>query len=141
MGGSHYVGFKAPSSLASSVTYTVPSTNTNGVLTNTSGTLSWDPISSVTPWVRFTYTAGVPTILDSDGIASLTDNNVGDTVIVFSSSLPDANYAVVTGCGNASGTPITSVQTVNIQTGQFRILAHVNTTTTDIQTVSAAVIR
>lgn len=41
--GSNLITLKAPDIIGTSATYTLPSTNTNGVLTNTAGTLSWEP--------------------------------------------------------------------------------------------------
>ncbi|KKR79693.1 MAG: hypothetical protein UU24_C0004G0031, partial [Candidatus Nomurabacteria bacterium GW2011_GWA2_40_9] len=38
---SHYVGFQAPATVGTSLIWTLPADNVNGVLTNTNGTLTW----------------------------------------------------------------------------------------------------
>lgn len=40
-GNSNYIAFKAPTSFGVNMTYTLPTNQNNGVLTNTGGTLSW----------------------------------------------------------------------------------------------------
>lgn len=45
-------------------------------------------------WVNFNGT-GTPAIRASANVASITDNDVGDYTINFTTAMPDANYSVV----------------------------------------------
>ena len=49
----------------------------------------------VRAWVSFDASSGTPTIQASGNISSITDNGTGQFVFNFTSSFPDANYAVV----------------------------------------------
>lgn len=64
---------------------------------------SWEEIvsSPVKAWCLFDGTAGTPTVIAGDNVASITDNGTGDYTINFTTALSSANYAVF---GNAQGT-------------------------------------
>ena len=47
-------------------------------------------------WVNFNGT-GTPAIRASGNVSSITDNNTGNYTVNFTTALPDANYAVVSG--------------------------------------------
>ena len=55
-----------------------------------------EQVGRLRAWVRFDSSSGTPTIQASGNVSSITDNAVGDYTIVFSSAMPDANYAI---CG------------------------------------------
>jgi hypothetical protein len=51
-GGTHYVGFKNPATIAANITWTLPNTDSTGtqaLVSNGAGTLSWATFSAVTP--------------------------------------------------------------------------------------------
>jgi hypothetical protein len=45
-------------------------------------------------WVKFTTPSGVPTIVGSGNVSSLTDGGAGITTVNFTNAMPDSNYAV-----------------------------------------------
>jgi hypothetical protein len=53
-------------------------------------------------WIRFTVTAGTPSIAASGNVTSITDNGAGDYTFNFTSAMPDTNYAFV-GLGTSGG--------------------------------------
>jgi hypothetical protein len=44
-------------------------------------------------WAYCQYTAGVPSVTSGFNVASITDTGVGDAKLVFTTALPNANYA------------------------------------------------
>jgi hypothetical protein len=52
------------------------------------------PLYAARAWVNFNGT-GTPAIRASGNVTSITDNNVGDYTINFTTAMPDANYSVV----------------------------------------------
>jgi hypothetical protein len=95
--GSNYVALKAPDTIASNLTLTLPSADgTSGQVlqTNGSGVLSFSSVSTeVKSWINFDGT-GTPSIRASKNVSSITDHGTGDYTINFTTSLTDANYAV-----------------------------------------------
>jgi hypothetical protein len=45
-------------------------------------------------WVKFTTPSGVPTVVGSGNVSSLTDGGTGITTVNFTNAMPDSNYAV-----------------------------------------------
>lgn len=66
---------------------------------------------SVSAWLTFVFTAGVPTILDSFNISSLTDNGVGDMTANFSVSFANSDFAVACALNKGTGSEGTQVAT------------------------------
>jgi hypothetical protein len=95
--GSNYVAIKAPDTIASNLTLTLPSADgTSGQVlqTNGSGVLSFSSGSSqVKAWVNFDGT-GTPAIRESLNVSSITDHGVGEYTVNFTTAISDANYAV-----------------------------------------------
>jgi hypothetical protein len=54
-------------------------------------------------WVNFDGT-GTVAIRASGNVSSITDNGTGNYTVNFTTAMPDANYCVVSGVGNFSGT-------------------------------------
>ena len=50
-------------------------------------------------WVNFNGT-GTVAIRASGNVSSITDNGTGDYTINFTNTMPDANYALMSGCGD-----------------------------------------
>lgn len=46
-------------------------------------------------WALVTISGGTPTLVSSYNVSGITDNNVGDITITFTTALSSANYAVV----------------------------------------------
>ena len=63
------------------------------------------PIYPCRAWVNFNGT-GTVAIRASGNVTNITDNGVGDYTINFTTAMPDANYAIVFGCGSTgTGAP------------------------------------
>ena len=103
---SNYVAFQAPATVASNVTWTLPSADgasSEALTTNGSGTLSFTG-TTCRAWVNFNGT-GTVAIRASYNVSSITDNGVGDYTVNFTTALADANFAAVTSGGDtAAGT-------------------------------------
>ena len=93
---------------------TLQSAGTNGAIIDTSQNLQFNSgYGSVATaygcraWVNFDgSTASPSTRRGSGNVSSVTKNGTGDYTLNFSSAFPDANYAVVFGCGSTStGSP------------------------------------
>ena len=56
-------------------------------------------------WVNFNGT-GTVAIRDSGNVSSITDNNVGDYRVNFSTAMPDTNYCVTGSCQGVGGSDI-----------------------------------
>jgi hypothetical protein len=115
--GSNYVALKAPDTIASNLTLTLPSADgTSGQVlqTNGSGVLSFSspsvaslstasgsaPSYSARSWVNFNGT-GTVAIREDGNVSSITDNGTGDYTVNFTTAMQDANYcAQVTSQGN-----------------------------------------
>ena len=94
-------------------------------------------------WVNFNGT-GTVAIRGSFNVSSITDNGTGNYTVNFTTALPDANYSVVGGAGNAasgsrvvipfySTAPSSSAAQVVVQNSAF--------TSTDTEYVNVAVFR
>lgn len=67
------------------------------------------PIYACRAWVNF---SGVtPSIRASGNVSSITRNSVGDYTVNFTTALPDANYAVITGIGQTSSGTAQTIRT------------------------------
>lgn len=79
------------------------------------------PIFGVRAWVNFNGT-GTVAIRASGNVSSITDNGTGDYTVNFTTSMPDANYAVVCQVGGTGGeqSPITAEQTSARTASNFR---------------------
>lgn len=73
-------------------------------------------------WVNFNGT-GTVAIRASGNVSSITDNGVGDYTVNFTTSMPDANYAVGSACGDgATGSMrITGVSDANPTASAYRM--------------------
>ncbi len=80
----------------------VPSTLKGGIQShlNVSGSA---PMYACRAWLRFNGT-GVPAILASGNISSVTDNGTGDYTVNFTTAMPDANYCALMGGGTMDTT-------------------------------------
>jgi len=100
-------------------------------------------------WVNFDGT-GTVAIRASYNVSSITDNDVGDYTVNFTTALADANYAVVaTGMRNSSyvadsnpvviGLKSNTTYTSNASTSSFSITAHWPTTAANQDPIAATV--
>ena len=134
--GANYIAIKAPDTIASNLTLTLPSADgTSGQVlqTNGSGVLSFAGVSSpIKSWVNFNGT-GTPAIRESLNVTSITDNGTGDYTVNFTTAMTDANYAVagsaivgnnsykrVVTLKDESGTNLTTTS-VRVQTGHTAV--------------------
>jgi hypothetical protein len=99
--GSNYVAIKAPDTIASNLTLTLPSADGSSgqvLQTNGSGVLSFTSVSTdIKAWVNFDGT-GTPSIRASKNVSSITDNGTGLYTVNFTNALTDANYVAVFTC-------------------------------------------
>lgn len=99
--GTDYVGLKAPASVATSKTWTLPATDAVGgfVTSDGSGVLSVSLSNKLIAkaWVNFNGT-GTIAINASYNVTSLTDNGTGDYTVNFTTALGDANYSMAGMC-------------------------------------------
>jgi hypothetical protein len=70
------------------------------------------PTYACRAWVNFNGT-GTVAIRGSGNVSSITDNNIGDYTVNFTTAMPDVNYAVI-GSADYSGTASTPVFNYNI---------------------------
>lgn len=90
----------------------------NADITSGTGVDGIYTVTAITDANTFTYTAGTSlttsgnitllrnTIRASGNVSSITDNGTGDYTINFTTAMPDANYAIVFGCGSTgTGAP------------------------------------
>lgn len=99
------------------------------------------PIYAPRAWVRFNGNTGA--IVSSGNVASVTRNGVGDYTIVFTTAMPDANYAV-TGSSDASSGTFTSIavhSSVAPTTSQVRVQVGSGVTSCDATNVSVTILR
>lgn len=61
------------------------------------------PPSAVKAWALVTIAGGTPTLVASYNVSGITDNNVGDITITFTTALSSANYAVVASAQAGTG--------------------------------------
>ena len=117
------------------------------------GVITTDDLASTVPvamaWVNFNGT-GTVAIRASYNVSSITDNDVGDYTVNFTTALADANYAVVaTGMRNSSyvadsnpvviGLKSNTTYTSNASTSSFSITAHWPTTAANQDPIAATV--
>lgn len=70
-------------------------------------------------WVNFNGT-GTIAIRASYNISSITDGGTGSYTAIFTTAMPDANYAVVTGGPNGTnGTNITALNLLSVSAASF----------------------
>lgn len=113
-----------------------PSTLRDGL--NSTGTA---PIYAARAWVNFNGT-GTPSIRASGNVSSITDNGVGDYTINFTTSMTDANYAVVgSGTYNNSESWAIGALTTATYTSGFRVVAGALAPRQDIIGANIAVFR
>lgn len=79
-------------------------------------------------WVNFDGTTSPGTIRASGNVSSVTRNGTGDYTVNFSTSMPDANYAVATGPVDI-GDGVGAVQHQSISTGSYRFRTRYNDAT------------
>jgi hypothetical protein len=94
------------------------------------------PIYAARAWVNFNGT-GTVAIRASGNVSSITDNNVGNYTVNFTTAMPDADYSVVLSIGSDSlQIPITSTgtsgagRTPNYLTSSVRIVTYNQTGST-----------
>jgi hypothetical protein len=112
------------------------------------------PIYGARAWVNFNGT-GVVAIRGSGNVSSITDNNVGDYTVNFTTALADVNYAAVVACtqrgGGSSPTNNTNIGfgttgTIEVDgpysTTQLRLLSQTGGGgTKDVPTATVAIFR
>jgi hypothetical protein len=96
-------------------------------------------------WVNFNGT-GTPAIRASGNVSSITDNGTGDYTVNFTTSMPDANYAVggvCVGSTSNSFSIITGIGGSVINTGsvRFGVMSSVVGTAQDYSFVSIQIFR
>jgi hypothetical protein len=100
-------------------------------------------------WVNFngtTNTGGFCTIRGSGNVTSVADNGAGDYTVNFTTSMPDANYAVggvCVGSTSNSFSIITGIGGSVINTGsvRFGVMSSANGTAQDYSSVSIQIFR
>ena len=128
--GSNYVAIKAPDTIASNLTLTLPSADGSSgqvLQTNGSGVLSFSSVSSeVKAWVNFNGTS-TPDIRGSFNVTSITDNGTGDYTVNFTNALTDANYSAVSSgqlsAGNTGRNYIGSTEVINSSSVRIRCVS------------------
>ena len=91
----------------------------------TGGQTGSAPLYAARAWVNFNGT-GTVAIRASGNVSSITDNGTGDYTVNFTTTIPDANYAVTFGCAtstnvftqvlaNSSGSPPTTQTTTQVR--------------------------
>ena len=98
---------------------------------------SWQSSFKTVAWVNFNGT-GTVAIRASGNVSSITDNNVGDYNVNFTSAISDANYAALAGHDFITGG---SSSAFTYTTGSVNVLTSQSGTLTDSSTVSVAIIR
>ena len=96
--------------------------NTSGINTSTSDEIYSGRIAA---WAHFNGSTGTQgnndvSIDDSYNVTSVTDNNVGQYIVNFTSALPDANYgAVASGGSNFCSVTVRSFNTTSVRVDCF----------------------
>lgn len=141
-------------------TVAAPATNTDRTLTLPDGTgtiataestLSQfnasgsAPVYACRAWVNFNGT-GTIAIRSSGNVSSITDNGVADYTVNFTTSMSDANYAVVSSENNTTGSTTTSnsrsLSAITVATGSVRVIGQIGTgNAADQDTCSVAIFR
>ena len=98
----------------------------------------------VRAWVNYDSTVAPANIRGSGNVSSISDGGVGRQTINFTTSMPDANYAVVAGPGDQAGG--NNAYTYNpafydFATGSFKVATFSDSTYNDYANMSLAVIR
>jgi hypothetical protein len=92
-------------------------------------------------WVNFNGT-GTVAIRASGNVTSITDNGTGSYTVNFTTSMPDANYSVVTTVAHAGGvTRSTSCDASSYLTSSVALVAGYSTSQYDPSVVNASVFR
>lgn len=110
---------------AGAATVTGAATLTGGVAGNLQFNSGYGSIATAygcRAWVNFNGT-GTVAIRASGNVTSITDNGTGDYTVVFTTAMPDVNYATTGSCFSASsGEQIVSLQgTASYLAGSVRI--------------------
>ena len=64
-------------------------------------------VFTVKAWVNFDGTQTAANMIRASGnVNSITDNGTGDYTVNFTTAMPDANYAVTTSAGDATGSNV-----------------------------------
>lgn len=74
------------------------------------------PAYAARAWVRFNASSGTPTITDSGNVSSITDGGVGYYRVVFTTAMPNANYAMAGTAGRALGSDTNADVSLSSQT-------------------------
>jgi hypothetical protein len=104
------------------------------------------PIYSCRAWVNFNGTGSVA-IRASGNVSSITDNGTGDYTVNFTTAMPDANYAVVTGASSNSdpaagaGFNMTTRSPSTNTTTSTRLVAGVNNAFYDLHVCHVSIFR
>jgi len=134
--GSNYVALKAPNTIASNLTLTLPSADGSSgqvLQTNGSGVLSFAGVSTeVKAWINFNGNNN--NIRGSKNVSSITDNGTGDYTVNFTTAFADENYSVTAMCGFG-----TDGQNPNMHMAEISRDASPSTTAFRVDTMSAGV--
>ena len=98
----------------------------------------------VRAWVNYDGTTTTPSMRGNGNVSSISDGGIGRQTINFTTSMPDANYAVVAAPGDRRAS--TNVYTYNpafydFATSSFKVATFSDSTWDDYENVSVAVIR
>jgi hypothetical protein len=91
-------------------------------------------------WVNFNGT-GTPAIRASGNVSSITDNGTGNYTVNFTTAMPNANYAVVTGTNIVFTYAGETTAIESITTSSFVIQHYENGTARDTDVIMASVFR
>lgn len=102
------------------------------------GNVGTAPVYAARAWVNFNGT-GTVAIRASGNVTSITDNNIGDYTVNFTTAMPDANYSYNVTAGTISANYVFgSVYSSAPTTSQFRFHV-VNPSSTTVDSVQTAV--
>lgn len=111
---------------------------------NASGTA---PIYAARSWVNFNGTGTIVTFA-AGNITSITDNNVGEYTLNFTTAFQDANYAVSGICANSPSFGAVTIQVAAIGTTRVRTASAIKIQTkndqggsTDVDDISVIIFR
>jgi hypothetical protein len=108
-----------------------------GFITPTSGS---SPYYGARAWVNFNGT-GTVAIRGSSNVSSITDNNVGQYTVNFSTAMPDTNYAVVANNGNNAVTNVHCNVTNITSNASVNLIHYENNSVYDIQQIFLVIFR
>ncbi|MEW6732054.1 MAG: hypothetical protein AB1489_12070 [Acidobacteriota bacterium] len=112
-GGTNYIGFKAPDTITSNVIWVLPADNSNGVLRNNGGVLSWDStMATAGGWTDDGTTVRLTTATDSVAIGSSTPISSTMLSLVQGTLTSDQQALGTTYTWNSSSTTFTALKFV-----------------------------